>query len=95
MKLKPKKKDEYKIIGWNEEISVEGTPKGRIGSLIMSSQAGDEFAVSAGLDSEEKDRLWKIRDLLPGRTAIVHYQHLTNRKVPSGSFNVEVIEDGR
>lgn len=93
MKFKPKKQDTYKIIGWNEELTMEGVPKGRIGSLIMSSQNGDEFAVSAGLDFDEKSRLWEIRDSLASKIAIVHYQHLTNRKVPSGAFNVEVIDE--
>lgn len=92
MKFKPKKHDEYKIIGWNEEMTMEGEPKGRIGSLIMSSQTGDKFAVSAGLNFDEKARLWEIRDSLDGKNAIVHYQHLTNKKVPSGAFNVEVID---
>ncbi len=91
MKFKPKKFDTYKIIGWNEEISINGTPKGRIGSLVLESQLGDSFAVSAGLDSNEKARLWSIRDELVGRSAIVHYQHLTDRKIPKGSFNIEVI----
>ncbi len=94
MKFKPKKKDEYKIIGWKEEISKDGIPKGRIGSLIMSSQEDEEFSVSAGLDGDEKDRLWNIRNLLSGKSAIVHYQHLTDKKIPKGTFNVEVIEDG-
>lgn len=93
MKFKPKKHDSYKIIGWNEELTMEGAPKSRIGSLTMSSQAGDEFSVSAGLDFNEKARLWEIRDSLAGKTAIVHYQHLSNRRVPTGAFNVEVVED--
>lgn len=92
MKFKPKRKDTYNIIGWKEEISMEGIPKGRIGSLIMSSQTGDEFAVSAGLDFDEKAKLWEIRDQLAGKQAIIHYQHLTNKKIPKGTFNVEVIE---
>jgi ATP-dependent DNA ligase len=91
MKFKPKKKDKYTIVGWNEEISKDGLPKGRIGSLIMSSQEGDNFGVSAGLDAEEKTRLWNIRDELAGKRAIVHYQHLTNKKIPKGTFNVEVL----
>ena len=93
MKFKPKKQDIYKIVGWKEEVSINGTPKGRIGSLVMSSQFGDEFAVSAGLDDEEKARLWLIKDELAGRNAIVHYQHLTDKKIPKGSFNIEVIEN--
>ena len=92
MKFKPKKSDTYKIIGWKEEVSINGTPKGRIGSLVMSSQFGDTFAVSAGLNDEKKAKLWLIRDELPGRNAIVHYQHLTDKKIPKGSFNIEVIE---
>ena len=92
MKFKPKKQDTYKIIGWNEEVSKDGVPKGRIGSLVMSSQLGDTFAVSAGLDNEKKANLWLIRDELPGKSAVVHYQHLTDKKIPKGSFNIEVIE---
>lgn len=92
MKFKPKQKDTYKIVGWNEEVSKDGVPKGRIGSLIMASQTGDEFAVSAGLDDEKKAKLWNERDLLSGKSAIVHYQHLTDKKIPKGSFNIEVID---
>ena len=93
MKFKPKRKDTYSIVGWKEEVSIDGVPKGRIGSLIMSSQQGDTFGVSAGLDFDEKERLWKIRDQLAGMSAIVHYQHLTNKQIPKGTFNVEVVEN--
>jgi ATP-dependent DNA ligase len=93
MKFKPKKQDIYKIVGWKEEVSINGTPKGRIGSLVMSSQLGDEFAVSAGLDDDKKAKLWLVREELAGRSAIVHYQHLTDKKIPKGSFNIEVIEN--
>jgi len=92
MKFKPKKFDTYKIVGWNEEVSISGTPKGRIGSLILASQTGDTFSVSAGLDDEKKAKLWNERDLLSGKEAIVHYQHLTDKKIPKGSFNIEVID---
>lgn len=93
MKFKPKRQDTYQIVGWKEEVSMDGVPKGRIGSLIMSSQAGDEFAISAGLDFDEKARLWEIRDKLTDKSAIIGYQHLTNKKIPSGTFNVEVIDE--
>lgn len=91
MKFKPKRTDTYKIVGWKEEVSISGVPKGRIGSLILSSQDGDEFGVSAGLDGDEKAKLWDIRDTLAGKTAIVHYQHLTNKNIPKGTFDIEVI----
>lgn len=92
MKFKPKKTDTYQIIGWKEEVSINGTPKGRIGSITMSSQDGDTFSVSAGLDDDKKAKLWTVRDQLAGKDAIVHYQHLTDKKIPKGSFNIEVID---
>ena len=91
MKFKPKKKDTYKIIGWNEEISKDGIPKGRIGSLTLSSQSDDVFSVSAGLNDEERNDLWDIRDTLSTMNAVVHYQHLTNKGVPKGCFDLEVV----
>ncbi len=94
MKFKPKKQDIYTIVGWNEEISIHGTPKGRIGSLVLSSQDGDTFAVSAGLNDENRDKYWAIRDELIGTQALVHYQHMTNKQIPKGCFNIEVFLDG-
>lgn len=92
MKFKPKKKDKYKIVGWKEEISKDGIPKGRIGSIICSSQGGDTFGVSAGLDDSDREYYWNCRETLAGKDCIIHYQHLTNKKIPKGTFNVEVIE---
>lgn len=92
MKFKPKKSDIYQIIDWNEEISKDGVPKGRIGSLVMSSQSGDTFNVSAGLNDESRAKLWDIRDTLDNYKAIVHYQHLTNKKVPKGCFDIKIPE---
>ena len=92
MKFKPKKKDTYLIVDWKEEISKDGAPKARIGSLIMSSQEGDIFGVGAGLNDDEKEDLWNRREELPGMTAIVHYQHLTSKGIPKGTFDVEVMD---
>ena len=91
MKFKPKRTDTYKIIGWNEEISIGNVPKGRLGSLVLTSQEGDTFAVSAGLNDEDREYLWSVRDQLAGLDAIVHYQHLTNKQIPKGCFDIEVL----
>jgi len=88
MKFKPKKSDTYQIVGWNEEVSIDGTPKGRIGSLTLSSGLGDTFSVGAGLDAAQKEYLWDIRDTIAGNNATVFYQHLTNKKIPKGSFDI-------
>jgi len=90
MKFKPKKDDEYTVIGWKEEHTQTGFPKGRIGSIILSSQEDDEFSVSAGLDDDEKERLWNLRDQLAGHKATVYYQNLTNKGIPKGTFDLVV-----
>lgn len=94
MKFKPKKKDSYTIIGWKEEHTIDGVPKGVVGSIICTSFDGDEFGVSAGLDDQQRWKLWQVRDKIVGNTAIVHYQHLTNKKIPKGSFDIEIPELG-
>ena len=91
MKFKPKKKDVYRIVGFNEEISKDGIPKDRLGSLVLSSQTGDTFAVSAGLNDDTRERYWDMREMLIGLDAVVHYQHMTNKQIPKGSFNLEVL----
>ena len=90
MKFKPKKHDTYMITGWNEEISIDGIPKGRIGSLILTSGVGDTFSVGAGLDADQKAYLWNIRDMLRGANAIIFYQHLTNKSIPKGTFDIKI-----
>ena len=92
MKFKPKRSDTYMIVGWNEEISIDGFPKGRIGSLKLSSHSNDIFCVSAGLNDDDRERLWNVRDELAGKLAAVRYQHLTNKKIPKGCFDIEVME---
>lgn len=94
MKFKPKRSDTYKIVGWNEEIAIDGTPKDRIGSLVLTSGFGDVFNVGAGLDADQKAYLWDIRDELAGKDATVFYQHLTNRQIPKGSFDIIIPEIG-
>ena len=91
MKFKPKKEDTYEIVGWKEEHTIEGMPKGRIGSIIFSSQKGDKFAVSAGLNDNDREILWDIKDQLAGKMGVVHYQHLTNKQIPKGTFDIEVL----
>jgi ATP-dependent DNA ligase len=90
MKFKPKKSDTYKIVGYNEEVSKDGIPKGRIGSIMFSSQFNDIFSVSAGLTVDEKVMLWSIREELTGKSGTIHYQHLTNKGIPKGTFDIKI-----
>jgi len=73
-----------------KEVDKMGMPKGRLGSLILTSQKNDVFSVSAGLNSDEREYFWSIKDQLIGLTATVHYQHLTDKGIPKGCFDLEI-----
>jgi ATP-dependent DNA ligase len=91
MKFKPKKEDIYQIVGWKEEISIEGRPKGRLGALVCESD-GERFSVGTGLTDESREVLWAYRKSLPGLLARIAYQHITTGKnVPRFPVLVEVI----
>jgi DNA ligase-1 len=91
MKFKPKKTDVYHIIGWKEEISINGNPKGRLGALVCESD-NEEFAVGTGMTDEVREALWEHRHILPGHLACVAYQHITTGKnVPRFPVLMDVI----
>jgi len=92
MKFKPKKQDTYKIIGWNEEVSKDGDPKGTLGSLVCVGSDGTEFAVGTGFTHVQRADLWAAREKLFGKEAVVSYQHITSgKKVPRFPVFVEVV----
>lgn len=91
MKFKPKRSDIYKVVGYKEEVTIDGTPKNTLGSLELSSQSGERFSVSAGLNVDERYNLWKIKEQLIGKDAMVYYQHLTNKQVPKGCFDIKIL----
>jgi len=81
MKFKPKKEDEYEIVGVVEEMSIHGSPKGRLGALILNSGDGHTFNVGTGFSEDDRVRLWK--EELVGNVCKIQYQHLSSgRKVP-------------
>lgn len=93
MKFKPKKEDNYVITGYEEEISINGTPKGRLGSLQCLSGDGNIFSIGTGFTDEVRETLWTCKEGIIGKIAKVKYQHLTSgRKVPRFPVFVEVIE---
>lgn len=93
MKFKPKKEDIYEIVGYNEEVSISGNPKGSLGALICKSGDGDVFNVGTGFTEDQRDQLWKGKEKLAQRFVRVQYQHLTaGKKVPRFPVFMEVIE---
>ena len=99
MKFKPKKQDMYHVIGYEEEVSIEGKPKGRLGSLLCMpigvglSVVDQKFSVGSGLTATDRERLWAQRDELVGKFVVVGYQHTTTRKgVPRFPVFIELID---
>lgn len=83
MKFKPKKEDDYEIVGVVEELSIDKTPKDQLGALVCSSGDGNVFSVGTGFSEEERKNLWDIKEALIGMNAKIQYQHLTSgRNVP-------------
>lgn len=83
MKFKAKKRDSYRILGWKEEISIEGNPKNRLGALICTSGDGEVFSVGSGLTDDQREALWLERESLVGKWCVIEYQHTTpSRRVP-------------
>jgi ATP-dependent DNA ligase len=94
MKFKPKKEDIYRIRWFKEEISINGVPKGQLGSLVCESGDGETFDVGSGFTDEQRQELWKDKINLVGKSVRVSYQHLTSRrKVPRFPVFMEVIEN--
>ena len=91
MKFKPKQKDVYLVTGSEEEVSIHGVPKGRLGKLNLTDPEGNVFNVGAGLNDADRTTLWECRSDLPGQWCTITYQHLTSkRKVPRHSVYVEL-----
>lgn len=82
MKFKPKKGDTYEIVDYVEEVSINGQPKDSLGALVCASGDGQTFNVGTGFTQEQRQTLWKSKELLPGKVCKVAYQHLTDKKVP-------------
>jgi ATP-dependent DNA ligase len=93
-KLKPRKKDEYRIVGCKEEISKDGDPKGTLGAFICLKD-DQVFSVGTGhgLTKKSRQAYWDIRHLFTSGQykAVIKYQNLTpGRNVPYAPSLIDV-----
>lgn len=94
MKFKPKKEDTYKIIGYEEEFSINKVPKGTLGALKCLSGDGNTFNIGTGFTQEDRRQLWAERENLIGKICKVKYQHLTSGKqVPRFPVFVKILNE--
>lgn len=93
IKFKPTERDEYLILGLNQEYSIDGIPKNSVGSFAVTGDDQVQFDVGAGgLGQKEKERLWSIREEIVGKKLLVKHELLkTSGQVPIACVAVEVI----
>ncbi len=92
MKLKPRKEDSYLIIGVKEERTIYGEPKGRLGSLICTSDGKETFDVGSGpvLTAEGRKKWWDQSPV--GKILQVKYQDLFESGSPRFPVAFEIKE---
>lgn len=91
MKFKPRKTDHYRIVGYKEEISKDGIPKGSLGAFICETD-GNEFSVGSGFTQEQRAVFWAHRDSFIGRFLQINYQH-TLKDTPRFGVFVQVLDE--
>jgi ATP-dependent DNA ligase len=83
LKLKPRQIGAFTILYANEAIDIYGMPKDTLGSLTLRLVDQRTFHCGAGqLTHPQRQFLWDHRDQLPGKTAHIHYQELSDAGIP-------------
>jgi ATP-dependent DNA ligase len=86
LKFKPTSEDTYRIVGFEEEVSIHDEPKDTLGSLTVIDDDGKVFSVGTGkaLTKESRQYWWNLRDTLKGMYATVkHSKILTVNGFPT------------
>jgi DNA ligase 1 len=78
MKFKPKKTDEYEIVGYTQEVSIHGEPKQSLGAFVCKGDDGTLFNVGTGFTKSDREFLWSNAEYYIGKKVLVSYQHLTH-----------------
>jgi len=86
LKHKPFASDSFEIVGWEEEISIHGEPKGALGALAMVTLEGETFKTGTGFNRKQREDFWERKEQLLGSFAKIRYESLsTSRGVPEKS----------
>lgn len=92
LKFKPTEEDIYYIIGMNEAISLEGEPKGMVGSFVVQDNDGNSFAVGAGkLVHSKRIEYWIHKEGIIGCYLLTKHEKLrTTNDVPVSAVAVDI-----
>lgn len=91
MKIKPRSSDTYRIVGYEEEVSIRGELKDSLGAFKVVSEEGEPFNVGSGFTQAQRREFWQNREAYIGHYVLVKYPALTDRGVPWSPVFVEVM----
>jgi len=95
LKFKPTETDLYEIVAVNEAISMDGQPKGMVGSFTVKAIDIPDavFDVGAGkLNHAQRIHYWYVKDLCIGRMLLVKHELLrTTNSVPIAAVTVDIV----
>lgn len=92
MKFKPRREDNYLIIGVREEHDIWGKPKGRLGAFTCTGDGAESFDVGSGpiLTAEGRAEYWKNPPV--GKILNVRYQELFESGKPRFPVAYRIME---
>jgi ATP-dependent DNA ligase len=97
-KYKPSETDSYRILGVREAYSIDGEPKGMLGSFKVIDKEGNTFFVGAGrLPHHTRVKYWNQRSQFYVKklyVLVAHEPYSSSRGVPSCCAVVDVIGVG-
>lgn len=82
VRFKTSKEYTGRCIGFIEELTLDRQPKDRLGSLIVVTENGITFRVSAGLTSKHKEDIWQNKSMFFDKEIVYSCQNLTKYGVP-------------
>lgn len=92
LKLKPEEDDFYLIVGYREEVSIDGDLKNRLGSVWCEDQDGVRFYVGSGFGAEEREALWDDRKNLINKICHVKYTELRSNGKPTEAVIIDILD---
>lgn len=91
LKLKPEEDDFFLIVGYREEVSIDGDLKNRLGSVWCEDHNGTRFYVGSGFDATEREALWEDRENLINKICHVKYTELRENGKPTEAVVIDIL----
>jgi ATP-dependent DNA ligase len=93
LKIKPAYTMEVQIIGYEEEVSIEGVYKGSLGSFTVQSNSGAVFSVGTGFTRAQRVGYWLCREKYRGSLATIRYQNISEEGRPKPAVFDSFVEE--